>query len=446
MTKKQHIEYKNTSNFLPNRVSRWTSGIIAVFICCTLACKNRDNSDPKLTITNPADEITFMAGSDVLIEGTASDKQGLASLSFSLTDPNGLSTQNQENTLSGTEMDFSFVFTDVGDLQSETGSYSIKATARDINGNFTSQIIPVQLNEIPQKHYKTLIGVIDGIGAQQLYLRDTLDNLTSEMSLGAHLSCFQMDNYQQQFMTATEFSGVFTGYHPDDFFQNWVNNSPTGGGQSTYTDLYRTNTDYYVGLGLQPFVEIYGVNGNLTTAFSNLVNPVNAIFYRSNRIFTGESSANGQVKRLAAYSATTQDLVLLNPLGWDVIDILPLNEVELLVIGNDALMGHIYVINQSTLNVTEDYDFNGFVTAATIGEDFAYIASSRGVRALDCNNYTLSSIYSGDYSSIAYEPVENRVYIGKINEVRVITPSGTLIETITGMVGDVNFIDFHRNK
>lgn len=430
----------------PNVFVAWFSGCILLLFSIFGGCNNNDRSGPKLSISLPADEVTLQAGTDLLIEGSVSDKQGLASLTFSLTEPSGIVYQSQENALSGVEMDFSFVFSEVGDLQTETGSYSIKVTARDVNGNETSEFIPAQINEIPQKLYKTFLGVADPQENYELVLRDTFGNLSTQMALGNQLSVFQVDNYQQQFFTASRFAGVFKGYRTDDFAVNWTETIPSGSGSAIFTDLYRTRTDYYMGLGIAPFGRIYGVDGSLTLDWNNLINPVNALYFQQNRIYTSESAANGQTHRLAAYSLQSQDLVQIAPLDWAAVDLLPLNEIELLVIGNEGNSGRIYIINRSTFAITEDYDLTSPVTAATLGPDAAFLATASGVRKLDRDNYTLGTIYPGDFLSIAYEPTSGRIYLGKEDGVEIISENGTFISEITGITGKVNFIDFHMNK
>jgi hypothetical protein len=421
--------------------------LCAIIACLYIGCKQTDRDAPTVALSAPSDGFAVVADSDFVIAGVASDEQGLSSITATLFETEtGVLIQSKTISITGLSSQFSFEMA-AGDRYTTTGLYTLKVTAVDGAGNFGSAFTQIQIQELPLVYLGAVWAGDQGTGHYSLHQLDTAGTLHAGPAGLQALSGLLADNRNGQLVGVQSTPGWLRAWSMEGLDPLWQFDLPQGTGATTYRGISMNHNRYFAALEVPDYVRAYRFDGTSINGFEQALHPATAVLGTHERVYAGLQGVVGLPTKLDAYDAVGGDLIATVPLDWAVSGILPLNDAQLLVWGNEAGMGRLLVVDRVAMTVDQATPLTETLVAAATANGRAWVLTDQGLYEYFGTGGTLSGmLVAGTYTALAVDASSNRLLLGGIDRVEVRSGAGALLETHLGAFGQVQFIDIRYNK
>jgi hypothetical protein len=430
------------------KINRTPNAILLLLIFPLLwsSCRKDDAVRPSIEVFSPADNQGFTASEEVTITGRATDNRALSEVTVSLTDLFGQTLGSTVTSISGSESNFSLKLK-LGDRYTPSGEYQLLVTVFDQSSNSARETVPLSLTEVPRVLIKPLWTGEDLSGATSLYYPDTLNNVVNGPFLGTGLSDFEADNRNQLLLTTELFGGRFTGRRMNEFEMDFQTDLPTGAMQEGITSVSAHKEQFYLSLKVPPYVRVFDLAGELTQSWTEVLYPAGELLAGEERVWVSVKGFGGNPIKTDVYTADSRQLQATNVLGWEVMHIGLLDNGDIVVAGNESGNGRVSVLDGIGLFEKGNLDLQEeLIGLSGSGSDW-YLLLRSGVWRFEVDNATANvQLMPGDFESMAWEAVEERIYIGYEDNVNLIDKNGNVVGTYFGGFGVVKGIDFQYNK
>ncbi len=420
-------------------------------ICLFNSCKKKDKVPPQVSLLYPSVDSFIQAGSIVEVSGNASDNDALELLVLQLKDSVGKILGSESYDIHAKELSFRFQF-QMGDLYAQTGPHTLKGTVFDASGNTHSAETEINLIEVPLKHLKTFFIYTLPSGEGMLYSLDTLLQVNQERSLGLDVAFLKCDNRYQQLVFANSVSARLGALDPNylsiPLFEVFEPN-PTQieliTGLSIYADKYACS------FASTPYCKVYKKDGTLFTSLSNINKALSSIHLASDRVFVGVPPAGpGHLNALEAYGLASKQLIQRKTLPFSIDYILEKDKEKLLCTGYTSSSkdsSSLIVLDYETWNEEFIITLPDSIKNPFLVGDMAYFYAEGQIQSLDLENSIRVPLVSiPNLTAMAYEFETETIYAFSPGNIRVISPTGTVIQQISAPNGPLGPVSFLMNK
>ncbi|MCB9232260.1 MAG: hypothetical protein H6581_11385 [Bacteroidia bacterium] len=423
-----------------------TASFILGFLLVLSACKERDTSDPEVTLLSPNGPVFGHVGDTLTVQAAYTDDQGLASTQITIFNFASESViTSKSEVLSGLTDQINTQLV-LGPKWGPGGTYILRISVQDAAGNSNFLEFTLSLFEVPQKFSGLFWTGINQFDESSLFASDTLNQITNYGKIGNGISDLEVDPDYGYIYHCDEFSGHFMGRDLADptqiKFDNLVSNNPP---ESAFTDLCIIGQEVVASLGIKPYGRVYSNDGQSLRTFNDLQNPALAIAPSTldgkQEIFLTQQDIAGSVKRVDRYNYALNIHTNSSPLTWAPSDLVPSFDGGFVVGGNSGT-GEIMVFapDLSPLYAhTLSGDFLQIEISAS--KEKYFILTSNGLFSLNANgDLPPVLVISGSYTCFFHDEVRDEFYLGALNGIDRVSGGGNFIESITGTFGTVGFI------
>lgn len=414
------------------------------------ACKKEQaNEAPRITILSPSESASVSVPDTVIVQVEASDDQGLAQVSVSLLDANGIPVVGGASTsASGTSATRSLALPIVSE-QLTGGPYQLLAVASDgeLTGrdSRTLHLVPVPLR------LRCAFTVVEQGGATvALYRTDSLGQTTIAATWPMDLGGAAISSMSQRLFVGGGSTGALMALWPNDLATAWQlpNQSSIGAPWFTSVDLCGDGR-LYVGQDngtLRAFTAANGVGGT-TITLSDLFRTQQTITV-NDLVVTAEHHYVSQEQRLGIYYRLSGVPVTSQPLDLNPVNLYMRDGDHVLVFGNRNGQGMVLDRTLSGGGTWEAYTWPTAITAVELLTDGEWlVALDNG--ELKRYTYGGGSIGIGTapvVHHLAYEAVSGLVYGCAEGQVVQINPASGSVATAWTVSGAVRKVLLLHNR
>lgn len=417
------------------------------------SCKKKDEEEPSLSIITPVTGQGFSYTPTINISGNISDNVGLKAVEVSLLD-------NQYKTVSGVvkypidknAKSFAVSY-DVTDVYLPQGNYFIKVQAIDISNNRKSAFVQIYLDELPLALRGVYYVGTNAINNYNSYLYELGKN-TPKIILDRKTTDIRFYPKYNYLYTCSALGSTFKGYKLNDTlfplgFQHYQANAS---GWDSYTQmLFLSDKTILLLSRTQPYFQIFGTSGNLIGSHSNSIDfPLQAceLNERLYALIPGNSVAYNQIDVFNPYSNYAK--INSKNLTEKVLDITT-NGTEICVLTKDSTHSYTrYFRKDDLVQVANNRHYNIKAKKWYVFNNEAYIITDTGILKENLNTKTASITHwiTGNYTTLAYEPLSNVIYAATHTHIQVIQAgTGTILQSYSLPANiTVQKIDFWYNK
>jgi hypothetical protein len=411
------------------------------------SCKKQDHDAPSVALSRPADGNTVIADSNFIVEGIASDDQGLSSITAILyASISEEVVASRTVPISGLKQSFSFEMS-AGDRYTAAGEYALRVTAVDLAGNHGAAFTQINVQALPLAYWGVAWAGDQGGGSYALHWMDTAGVVHAGPAGIQRLVGMFADNRSGQLVAVQTVPGILRAWDWEDFSPLFQVDLPQGTGSETFAGLSMEGTQYFAALKVPPYLRSYRNDGAPINDTEEALHPGTAILATKERVYMGLEGIVGIPLKLDAYDAAGENLLATQLLDWAVEEVLELNADQLLVCGNLQGQGKILVLDRQSLQRDQETDAVGTFVAAATANGRAWILTDQGVYEYFATNGTLSAaLVTGNFTALGVDATRNQLFLGGMDQVGVYSGAGALLTTRSGSYGTIKFIDTRYNK
>lgn len=419
--------------------------LLLALLVLTTGCAKRDEIPPSVNLAAPLDNSTFVSGTEVLIVGTATDNERVSSVGAILQNVSNGQMAGSGWGIPGTDGSFNFSM-ELGDRYTPTGLYLLRVTAYDEEGNPASDFAEINLFELP----KTLHGVYfageDASGSATAFYVDTAGQVSVGPYIGQELTVFKADNRYQSLLTGGK-SGPVQALDVYGMSPLFSIDLPSGFDPVPLRGLGLYSRQLFVGSGNQPYIQRYTNEGLSSSIFDQAFYPPTALVADSIGLYASLSSPDGLNHKIDRYDRSHTGLQASHNLSWSGEFVAVAGSDAVMVGANAFGTGRVLILDKNDLSIRDSINLQENIHAVEGVGNRLFILGPGGAFELDVNSGSTSGlICTGFFTSMAFEPVQELLYMGKDNSLEVYQLDGTLVNSIPGTFGDVTEIEFHYNK
>ncbi|MCC6840825.1 MAG: hypothetical protein IT230_11755 [Flavobacteriales bacterium] len=389
-------------------------------------CKKEPaNEAPRVSIITPSEFASVTLPDTVLVEVEASDDQGLAQISVTLLDANGIPVAaGASAAVSGTSASRTLALP-ITSEQLNSGVYQLLAVASDgsLTGRDSRQL---QVTAIPLRVRSVFTLVEQGANSLALYRTDSLGQTTVAATWPMDLGGAAISSAAQRLVVAGAVTGDLRAMHPDDLATAWLlpNLGSIGAPWFTSVDLCADGR-LYAGQDngtLRAFTASNGVGGT-TITLPDLFRTQQAITVED-RVVATERHFVTQEQLLGIYYRQSGVAIASQPLAVQPIGLFMRDADHVLIFGNSGAQGRVLDRTLSSGGTWEAYTWGSTIAAVTRlsdGEWLVALASGELARYA----YGGGSISVGTaplLHAMAYEALDGLVYGCADGQVLLINP------------------------
>lgn len=418
--------------------------LLIVPVLTFVGCRQADEWPPSVSIATPTNNTSFAAGTEVMVSGVASDNKGVVSIGVLVED-----VQHNQIVASGTgnvdEQGRFAIEVRMGDRYTPTGQFQVQATAYDAAGNPSSDFVDVYIQEAPVLFYKTLFTVQDGNNNQIMAL-DSFNQFVPVATLNSALTVLSVDNRAQNVIFGTE-EGSLKVLEAAEYYDQFTIDLPAGPAPKAATAFASYNRDYYIGNTNAPYLQSFSNQGASEKDFNDVSYPPSALHVENDYIFATLISPAGNVRKLDRYDRTSGQLEQSVSLDWEATFLADLDEDHIVIAGEKDQTGVFAIYDKSTLSLVHEQLLPEAVRDMDTWEGNVFLLTAGGFQTYSMQYNVLYDIsIFGNFHSLAYEPVDNLIYLGSQGEMWAYAMDGTQVRGNSGLSGKVVAIRHHHSK
>jgi len=400
--------------------------------------KNIDNSPPSIQILSPSHNSIHQVFHSISVEVQVEDDQKLDYVKFDIVNNEGGVAVSQISRSGLSKKENIHVTLDITNIHLQSGIYFIRIVASD-GINKHSEFIEIIIQEIPLKLDRTFIF------NQQTF---SMDSISSEDIV---YPINQFDNFPFLTKANSYFQESLIAFNNPSKLIYIKNNDienpiiiPIPNDQ-TINFYNRIHLDpithhYFITTNSGNIIEI-GPNGSSWLNFEITENLKPKLLTTvNNLLLIEEKNSDFSPNTLKTYYKNSGILVSSHFLNFDLIFISPINEDEIILIGNNSQGGIIakYLINENTI-VTLSENLDQINSACQIDSQNYALSFDQVTKTIEISSYTTTTTnnWSLGASNMQYEIVSNSI-LG-INDVSYFN-----INLATNQLSTMPLTNYHR--
>lgn len=422
-----------------------------VSILILASCKKKDEVPPIMSLTSPGLNSQYYASDDfILCSGTVSDDVELDRVEFQLrTMTNSPAMGKRVVFLSQNPTTFNFGYF-LDDIHLNSGSYRMKIEVFDKSGNSSSNYVEVIVFGVPRAK-QGVFYVSESAGSYTLGKIDSLDLDSAAVGVFNDYAGFELNNYDQL--------AYFMGYESEDLIAfnsrsysvNWsMNNLANPPGTYYFNQLnYSEDRSLIVSLYQDDALKLHYNGSGGGSIRLNYSNGQPELCYKDGNYCYVESKGIGNgVRSFQRYfynSGTLDENYFIN---YDFKRILKKGADELLIFGETAGQAIMKIFYKNGGNYFQPIILNpgAFIEAFRKDDNNYLIVQSQGVYLYSYSTTNLiTKINESNILSAAYDDLNDRIYLGFANMVKLYTSEGMFIKNIP-ISGNIINLKVHYNK
>lgn len=383
-------------------------GIILFIVILIFSCKKEDTTPPEVTITTPVSLTQFNVKETFKVEVQASDNNKLQYVKISITD-NHLNDVTESWGVTVSENPVNVVkYIVADDIHLPTGTYYIHASAFD-GTNIGSDYVQIKLQAIPLQLQDVYV-VESNSGTTNLF---KVSNSSTTMVTGFNgsYSGGGANSYNQYLTLGANGNGGIYGYNPEYDILTWQ----AVESQTLYPYAIRCKEDQFThemywsqGTGE---VKSYSKSGSIKSSFIIQTGffPEDLLI-SSDHVLVEEVGANSS-RTLNVYNKGSGTFVQSFSVSGDIVGMALRSADEVYMIVNESGATAIYVYSISSNSAWQPVaNQNGTPTdLAQIDAGELLISTSSNLYSYTYQNSNILSLSAGNYSTVAYDSLNDRV-------------------------------------
>ena len=431
-------------------IHRWIFPFMALLIACTVSCRKvKDEKFPVISVTQPGNGAIYSVGDTIEFEAVISDESHLNTIQVTLID---VDNKPVLPPIIGVPSSTTFIFKGqyiIDDFMLASGNYQLMFQADD-GYNTSKKFIDIQLFSPSQKLLYPVIVTHQDSKDWKVWKLDSFTNGDG--------------NWKQIFVQSGDYSGSIVNSATSQFYICGKSTSaltslhlPDGAFQWQVKTQQNVISRYFEGMALRyPLLYISLFNGYISGIDKNGIQQYKTDTY-SNTIPGKISITNSFVignftdafmnqHFLVAFYKQGGHLVLSRFIPDEVVDMFPIGNEEILIIGNTNGQGTISSFDAAENRFIRLYTFyeGEFRKAAAMDKYNFIVLSTTGIFHYKLNINSLTPfIESQGNECMTCNPVDQQVFIGSGKLLRIINfPLGPLQKsyTLPDTITDINLV------
>ncbi|MEZ4937962.1 MAG: hypothetical protein R2799_10275 [Crocinitomicaceae bacterium] len=421
-----------------------------VYIFLLMGCQKKDTVRPQLTIYNPLGNSQYYAQqNNIYCSGKATDETALDRVEIQLQTISGNPVLPKVIRFADANSFTYNIDYSLDNIHLESGNYMIKTTAYDKAGNSFSIYREVLIYGVPRVK-QGVFYVAENGGSYTLGRIDSLDEDSTAIGVYPDYGGMAINNYDQQLFYMGYESVDLLAFNSRNYSIEWILPNLANPPGTYYFHQLNFSEDYLtISLFDDQILKRYK---NGTGSGNILLNYIGGqpetSLKKGNYLYVESKSLGTAIRKFQRYFFSTGTLDEDFSIPFDFKKIFSKNDDELLIFGESGGQAHVRVFFENGGNYFQPINLfaGNFVDALQIDNNRYLIVQNGGVYAYtySTNNLiqeiTESNILSADYNS-----VNDQIYLGFANMIKVYSSSGALIRNIP-VSGNVVNLKIHFNK
>jgi hypothetical protein len=420
-------------------------------MCFLISCKKKDEVRPELSITSPANNTQYYALEDyILCAGTVSDDVELDRIEFQLQTTSGSPVMPKKIVSPDSNpYQYSYGYF-LEDIHLESGSYKMKTEVYDKAGNSMSQYKDVIVYGVPRAK-EGVFYISESGGSYTLGRIDSFDVDSTAISVFNDYAGFEINNYDQEMFYMGFESENLLAINTRNYTTDWSLDNQANPPGTYYFNTLNFSSDRYLLVGifqdeiLKRFHNGSG-SGNINLNYGNgqpetMYKDGNFVYVESRNIGTGQRV----FQRYFFNSGIFDEQYLMD---FDFRQILGKGTDELLIFGELAGQAIMKIFYKNGGNFFQPLSLlpGAFVEAFRVDDDNYLIVQDQGVYLYTYSSSNLiTRISETNIISADYDELNNQMYLGFANMVKVYSTTGLFIRNIPAS-GNILNLKVHYNK
>ncbi len=422
-----------------------------VYIFFLFSCKKKDEILPDISVSNPSTNSQYYALQDEIpCSGTVSDDVELDRIEYQLVTTTGSPVMPKEIDIPNSNP-YSFnKGYELDDIHLNSGTYMMKIEVFDKAGNSKSIFREVIIFGVPRTK-QGVFYVADNSGSFTLGRIDSLDQDSIPIATFPDYGGMEINNYDQQLFYMGYESVDLIAFNTRNYTYDWtIDNLANPPGTYYFHELNYSEDQYLmVSLFDDQVLKRYkdgSGTGNVVLNYSG--GQPETTFKDGNFIYVESLTLGTGIRRFQRYffNSGVYDEDYTAP--FDFKKILKKSTNELLVLGNSGGQAQLRIFYTNGGNFFQPLNLlpGEFIDAFQIDDDNYLIIQDGGIYAYTYSSNNLITVISGSgILSADYDVVNDRIYVGIANAIRIYSASGVFLQNIP-VSGDVINLKVHFNK
>lgn len=403
--------------------------LVLVFSCK----KNKDETPPTITITNPFDNQQYNALDTVWVMSTITDETSLQKIEITLTDDNKipvLSTVIITPEANSVTLTVPYV---LNDMNLASGSYYIWISAFD-GTNIHDKFRRININEVPKDlKYIYLFTFVNSTTVR--VLRKSPSGPTQQLfDINGDFTGASLSSKFQKFFTCGKITGNLNAYNAAENQESWsvpvISNPPF-----PYFDNIGCYNDIIYVSFYDGYIKGYNNNGAIMiTANSPVGSHPSVSFADENYLYADHEKISGSSRIFGVYYLNTGILKQQITTDYEIVKIFEKDNDNIFLFANQNGQGIIRIYNITDNGTWEPHAISSgqIHDALQVDEDTYLIALDNGIYKYQYSVNSLTSYLSGENATIIkYDALNSEVYSCSGSQINVYDYSShTLINTI----------------
>lgn len=422
-----------------------------VYIFLFSACKKKDTVLPQISVTSPGTNTQYYVLQDYIpCIGTVSDDVELDYIEMELVDGSGIPVMGKKPIQPDSNpYDFSSSYP-LDDIHIESGNYKMKITVYDKAGNYRSKFIDVIIFGVPRAKRGVFYTAETG-GNYYLGKIDSLDQDSSYLYSYNDYGGMEINNYDQQLFYMGYDSEDLMAINSNSYQVDWTLNNQANPPGTYYFHQLHFTADRYLLINLYQDEILkrtyYNAGaGNVELNYTNA--QAESVLKDGNYLYTESVHIGTGNRRFQRYFFNSGGFNEEYAIDYDFKKIFNKNADELLIFGESGGNGVMKIFYKNGGNYFQPVSLNAesFVDAFQIDSNNYIVVQGQSVSKYGyqtSNFYTI--INEPNILSADYDDLNDQIYLGFANMVKVYTGNGQFVRNIP-VSGNVINLKVHYNK
>jgi len=422
-----------------------------VSIVLLSACKKKDEVRPELSVNKPITNTQYYATVDyILCTGTASDDIELDRIEFQLRTTLGKPALGKKIVFPDSNpYNYSYGYF-LDDIHLENGTYKMKIEAFDKAGNSNAIYKEVIIYGVPRGK-QGVFYISESSGSFSLGRIDSLDVDSTVLAVFNDFGGFEINNYDQKMYFMGYDTEDLIAYNTRTYTESWRLDNQSNPPNTYYFNQLNFSSDRYLSISLyQDQVKNLLYNGGGAGAINlNYQNAQAELIYKDGIYAYVESrSITGGNRLFQRYFFSSGAFDEQYSIDYDFREMFSKGSDELIIFGENGGQALFKIFYKNGGGYFQPIILNSgsFVDAFKINDDNYLIVQSQGVYLYTYSNTNLiTKISEANILSADYDVLNDQIYLGFANLVKVYTSGGTFLRNIPTS-GNIINLKVHYNK
>lgn len=423
--------------------------IVNIFLL--LACQKKDEILPQLTVSSPNTNSQYYAIEDAIVcAGQASDDVELDRVEFQLQSSTGSPVMPKMVRFADVNpFDFAVNY-ELDDIQLESGNYLMKITTYDKANNFKSIYREVIIFGVPRVK-QGVFYVADNGSSFTLGRIDSLDQDSIAIGNFPDFGGMTINNYDQQLFYMGYESTDLLALNSRNYTIEWSLSNFANPPGTYYFHELNYSSDGYLSISLfqnEVLKRFQDGSGTGNILLNYIVGRPETTFKDGSFLYVESLNPGTGIRRFQRYFFGSGVFDEDYAIDYDFRKILAKGNDELLIFGEASGQAIMKIFYKNGGNYFQPLNMQtgSFIDAFRIDDNNYLIVQDQSVSAYTySNNNLITTIGENGILSADYDIVNDRIYLGFANLIKVYSSSGVFIRNIP-VSGDVINIKVHYNK